>query len=178
MTIDDFRLSTSRLCLRTPNPGDAGALQAIASDERVARTTASIPHPYPEGEARNRIELIRRAAGSHRRNLAVTLISTGEFIGMIGFSGMSDSAELTYMISPDRWGQGYATEAAAMLVAHIFEATPFISVTASARVDNPSSEAVLRKVGFRKERVADTDIPLRGMVAPVSFWRLDAPNAP
>ncbi|WP_454739937.1 GNAT family N-acetyltransferase [Cupriavidus necator] len=173
MTIDDFCLNSSRLRLRMPALEDATALQAIAADERVALTTR-IPHPYPEGGARSRIEHIRRVAGPDRRNLAITLLSSGEFIGMIGFSGASQSAELTYMISPDHWGRGYAPEAAKRLISHIFEATSFVTITASAMIANPASEAVLIKAGFQRERVADVDIPLRGLVAAMSFWCLDA----
>lgn len=95
---------------------------------------------------------------------------------MIGFAGSSQSADLTYMISPAFWGYGYATEAALRLISYIFEETSFATVTASAMVSNPASEAVLLKSGFHKEGVAEINIHLRGIVAAVSSWRLDAPT--
>ncbi|GLV21144.1 hypothetical protein TomMM35A_10030 [Sphingobium sp. TomMM35A] len=112
-------------------------------------------------------------AGCRRHNLAITLAENGEFIGMIGFAGEADVAELTYMISPNHWGRGYATEAARCVIEHIFEATPFTAITASAMTDNPASEAVLKKIGFMQEHVAKIFLPLRGTSKEVSFWRLN-----
>jgi RimJ/RimL family protein N-acetyltransferase len=169
----DFELSTSRLRLRAPVVQDAEALRLIASDPRVALTTASIPHPYPRDGAIEFIQQIRSAVGTDRCNLAITLLGRDELIGMVGFVGHGTEAELNYMVSPSCWGQGYATEAASRLVAYIFAETQFAAVIARAMVSNPASEAVLRKVGLRRVREGDVELPLRGGVFPTSFWRLD-----
>jgi len=173
MSTTDFELLTSRLRLRTPVVGDAESLRLIASDPRVALTTASIPHPYPHEGAIQFIQQIRGVAGTDRRNLAITLSGGDELIGMVGFIGDGPEAELSYMVSPSHWGQGYATEAASRLVTYIFAETQFAAVTARAMVSNPASEAVLRKVGLRWVREGDVELPLRGGVFPTSFWRLD-----
>jgi len=109
----------------------------------------------------------------HFRFLAITLSGGDELIGMVGFIGDGPEAELSYMVSPSHWGQGYATEAASRLVTYIFAETQFAAVTARAMVSNPASEAVLRKVGLRWVREGDVELPLRGGVFPTSFWRLD-----
>jgi ribosomal-protein-alanine N-acetyltransferase len=171
--ITDFELLTSRLRLRTPVVGDAGTLQLIASDQRVALKTASIPHPYPPNGAIEFIRQVRSAVGADRRNLAITLLGRDELIGMVGFVGHGAEAELSYMVAPSCWGHGYATEAAARLVAHIFGQTQFAAVIGRAMIANPASEAVLRKAGLRREREGDVELPLRGGVFPTSFWRLD-----
>ncbi|MEM8723147.1 MAG: GNAT family N-acetyltransferase [Cyanobacteria bacterium P01_G01_bin.39] len=49
------RLSTKRLKLRPLATADAVSLQKIASDRAIADTTISIPHPYPDGEAKRYI---------------------------------------------------------------------------------------------------------------------------
>jgi len=169
----DIELSTSRLRLRTPVVEDAEALRWIASDSRVALTTASIPHPYPRDGAIEFIQQIRSAVGTDRCNLAITLLGREELIGMVGFVGHGTEAELNYMVSPSCWGRGIATEAASRLVAYIFAETQFAAVIARAMVSNPASEAVLRKVGLRRVREGDVELPLRGGVFPTSFWRLD-----
>ena len=169
----DFELLTSRLRLRTPVVEDAGALRLIASDPRVALTTASIPHPYPRDGAIAFIQQIRSVPGTDRRNLAITLSGRDELIGMVGFIGHGTEAELSYMVSPSCWGHGYATEAAARLVGYIFAETPFVAVIGRAMICNPASEAVLRKAGLRWVRAGDVELPLRGGVFPTSFWRLD-----
>jgi RimJ/RimL family protein N-acetyltransferase len=171
-----LELSTSRLLLRTPVLDDAEALQSIASDPRVARTTASIPHPYPQGGAVAFIEQVRSLAAADRRNLAITLLSQNVLIGMVGFLGKGSEAELSYMVSPACWGRGYATEAANRLIDYIFAETRFTAVIGRAMIANPASEAVLRKAGLRREREADVVLALRGGVFPTSFWRLNRPE--
>ena len=172
MSADHFELLTTRLRLRTPEASDAPALELIASDPRVALTTASIPHPYPRGGALRFIEELRNAAGTNRRNLAITLSGENQLIGMIGFIEKGSDAELGYMVSPAHWGNGYATEAASRLVEYIFSETPCQAVIGRAMIANPASEAVLRKVGLRWEREANVELPLRGGAVPTSFWRL------
>jgi len=172
MSRDDFELSTPRLRLRTPFVNDAAALQAIAADARVALMTASIPHPYPPGGALAFIQQIRNSAGPERRNLAITLAGKPTLIGMVGFVGAGDEAELAYMVAPWCWGNGYAAEAAVGLITYIFNQTPFMCVVAKARSDNPRSESVLRKAGLSWESESLLDLPLRGGAFPTSYWRL------
>ena len=44
-------LRTPRLRLRPLRRADAGLIELYASDAKVARMTARIPHPYPAGAA-------------------------------------------------------------------------------------------------------------------------------
>jgi len=167
-----IELLTERLLLRTPRIEDAPAIQAIAADPRVARTTASIPHPYPENGAAQFIEHVREVANGERRNLAIVLRRGRDVVGMVGYEITGSDAELAYMLSPRHWGQGYATEACRAMVAYIFEATKAAAVVARVMVDNKASESVLRKVGFRWQREAPVELPLRGGSFLTSFWRL------
>ena len=173
MNVVEFEISSPRLRLRTPVASDAPALQTIAADPRVALTTASIPHPYPDGGALTFIQQVRSVAGPERRNLAITLTHQNVLIGMVGFIPKGAEAELSYMVSPACWGQGYATEAARRLIAYIFSETAFTAVIGRAMIANPASEAVLRKAGLHRERVGDVELPLRGGAIATSFWRLD-----
>ncbi len=145
----EFELFATRLCLRTPVADDAEALPAIVAHPRVAFTTASIPHPYPDNGALAFIERVRSLAGPDRRNLAITLRSANELIGMVGFVGDGTEAELAHMYSPSRWGCGYATEAVSRLIAYLFEETRFSAVAARAMTANPASEAVLLEAGLQ-----------------------------
>ena len=47
----DPRLETNRLTLRLFEISDAPMVQILAGTEEVARTTLSVPHPYPDGAA-------------------------------------------------------------------------------------------------------------------------------
>jgi len=79
------------------------------------------------------------------------------------------------MVSPTYWGRGYATEAAARLVAYIFEVTGFPKVIARCMTSNLASANVLQKVGFRTEGEADVELPARGGQVRTTFWMLDGP---
>ena len=142
-----LELLTNRLRLRTPRIEDADALQSIAADPRVALTTASIPHPYPEGGAKGFILHVQNVASPDRRNLAIVLRDRNEMIGMVGYHPDGRESELAYMVSPSHWGSGYASEACRRIIAHIFEVTEATAVVARAMIDNKASEAVLRKAG-------------------------------
>ncbi len=167
-----IELLTARLLLRTPRLEDAPAIQAIAADPRVARTTASIPHPYPDNGAAQFIQHVREVANGEQRNLAIVLRRSRDVVGMMGYEITGAEAELAYMLSPMHWGQGYATEACRKMVAHIFDATDATAVVARVMTDNKASEAVLRKVGLRWRREALVELPMRGGSFLTSFWRL------
>jgi len=165
-------LLTVRLLLRTPRIEDAPAIQAIAADPRVAPTTASIPHPYPEDGAAQYIRHVREVAGQEQCNLAIVLRRSRDVIGMTGYEIAGREAELAYMLSPAHWGQGYATEACRKTIAHIFETTDATAVVARVMADNKASEGVLRKAGFSWQREAPVELPLRGGSFLTSFWRV------
>jgi ribosomal-protein-alanine N-acetyltransferase len=171
-------LLTERLRLRTPQIDDADAIQSIVADPRVALTTASIPHPYPEGGAKGFILHVRKVASRDRRNLAIVLRDGNEVIGMVGYQtqGLQTQdleSELAYMVSPIHWGRGYASEACRRIVAHVFDAAEAKAVIARAMADNKASEAVLRKAGLRWQSEMPVELPIRAGTFLTSFWRLD-----
>jgi RimJ/RimL family protein N-acetyltransferase len=172
---EGIELLTERLRLRTPRLDDAAAIQSIAADQRVALTTASIPHPYPEGGAARFIAYVLDVASRERRNLAIVVRDSGELVGMIGYEVKGSEAELAYMVSPNHWGLGYATEACKKMVSYVFEATEATAVFAQAMADNKASEAVLRKSGLRWQREALVDLPIRSGAFLTSVWRLGRP---
>jgi RimJ/RimL family protein N-acetyltransferase len=170
---ESLELLTDRLRLRTPRIEDADAIQSIAADPRVALTTASIPHPYPEGGAKGFILHVQKMAGPDRRNLAIVLRDKNEVIGMMGYHPDGRESELAYMVSPNHWGSGYASEACRRIIAHIFDVTEATAVVARAMIDNKASEAVLRKAGLRWQSEASIELPIRSGVFLTSFWRLE-----
>jgi RimJ/RimL family protein N-acetyltransferase len=171
--VEPLELVTKRLRLRTPQINDADAIQSIVADPLVALTTASIPHPYPEGGAKGFILHVRKVASRDRRNLVIILRESNELIGMVGYQTKDSESELAYMISPIHWGLGYASEACREIVAHIFNATEAKAVIARAMADNKASEAVLRKAGLRWQSEMPVELPIRSGTFPTSFWRLD-----
>lgn len=62
-------------------------------------------------------------------------------------------AEVGYMIHPDHWGQGYATDAVRCLVRYAFEERRMNKVGADVYEPNEASRRVLEKIGFEREGV-------------------------
>lgn len=166
-------LTTDRLVLRPLTAADSSTLQDIVSDPRVALSTASIPHPYPEDGATEFIARSKTCASHSRRSFAVTLRDTGELIGLSGYSSSDGGAEIRYLIAPSHWRRGFATEAAKALAIHLLSELGFESIIATAMSTNTASIRVLCKLGFERQSDSMIDLPLRDGKHLISNWRLE-----
>ena len=147
-------LETERLRLRRPELDDAPAIQHLASDERIARTTSNIPHPYPDGLAAHFITTITHPAWESGKDytFAVTRRESGALIGMIGLHREnSNRAQMGYWVGVPYWNNGYATEAARRVIAFGFEDMGLHRVYAHYFVFNPASRRVMEKAGMTYE---------------------------
>ena len=169
-------LRTGRLTLRPLRPSDAGPITLHASDARLARMTALIPHPYPPGAAEAFIE----ATLSGRREEEVwaidaTPVGGEELVGIAGFKppkGEHDG-ELGYWVGPPYWNAGYATEAVVALVAHLLGPRGVPALRAPVFADNLPSAAVLAKAGFRETGSTRIFSVARGEEVPSRVFRLE-----
>ena len=149
-----LRLETNRLLLRPFDISDAADVQRLAGDRAIADTTQNIPHPYEDGVAEEWIsthgEIHESSAGMV---LAITLRSTGEFIGAVGLSDMKPGhlAELGYWIGKPYWNQGYCTEAACAVVEHAFSTLGLKRIYARHLTRNAASGRVMQKIGMKRE---------------------------
>ena len=148
---DIFRLETARLWLRWLRAADAPAITAICGLPDVAQMTASIPCPYPVGEAERFILQARGAtAAGEALILAVTTKNKGRtLIGIVSAQAVARSEiEIGYVVAPAQTGRGYASEALAALVDASFNLTLARALVAETRVGNAASRRVLEKCGF------------------------------
>lgn len=99
---------------------------------------------------------------------AIVLRSTGEIIGSVGFApalapfGLLPSFEpnphftpevgLFWALFPDQQGHGYATEAAAAMIAYAFTELRLRRIVATTEHDNTTSINVMRRLGMRFEQ--------------------------
>ncbi len=169
-TLAPARLVTDRLILRPLVPGDAALIALYAGDERVARMTTSIPHPYPPGSAEAFV------AKSQRNGDLVWAIDhkgsrQGELVGLIT---LRHDGEIGYWVGAPFWSTGFATEA----VDAVVKAAPefgFSSLRAQVFQDNPASARVLTKEGFVYEGEGETFSAARN--ATVQTWLYRRPLA-
>jgi RimJ/RimL family protein N-acetyltransferase len=144
-------LTTERLVLRPFGLDDAPAVQRLAADREVARSTLLIPHPYPDGAA---LEWIKgHDAPSDNEIFAITLRDGGDLIGAIGLhvERFHERAEIGYWIGVPFWGQGFATEAAKGVIDYAFGVLGLHRVFAFHFTRNPASGRVLQKAGMQCE---------------------------
>lgn len=145
------QITTNRLRLRPLELTDAPDIQRLAGDREVASSTENIPHPYEDGMAERWVESSKR---KFRRgelvNFAITLKSSGDFIGAIGLrlDSENNEAEVGYWLGKPYWGQGYATEAAVPVIELAFWELDLDRVRAFHFTRNPASGRVLEKVGM------------------------------
>ena len=87
-------------------------------------------------------------------SLAVEPVTTGELVGHVSLSvGPPEhrQGEVGFHFHPDHQGRGYATEAAAAMLALAFETYGLHRVAGRLEPRNVASACVLEKLGMRRE---------------------------
>jgi RimJ/RimL family protein N-acetyltransferase len=144
-------LETLRLAMRDFTPEDSADLFRLNSDPRVMRY---IGDGEPFDEARH-ADVMRRVLRYPRLYPDLgfwytTRRDTGAFIGWftLKYCGKSADVETGYMLLPDAWGQGYATEGATALVDFGFDDLGLTRIVGVTHPDNIASQRVLMKAGL------------------------------
>jgi ribosomal-protein-alanine N-acetyltransferase len=82
--------------------------------------------------------------------------ASGELVGYAGLNRDEvegdPAVEIGWSITPARWGEGFATEAAHAAVAWGFERCGLAEIVAFALIDNVRSRRVMEKLGMSYER--------------------------
>ncbi len=140
-------LQTDRLILRPQVLADASDLFAILSDPQAMR--------FWSRPAITRLavveELMREQQAAMEQGLCRywTMQWNGHAIGSIDLSLIQEaSAELGFMLHPDHWGAGLASEAVGAVIAHAFDALGLVRLAAVAQSANRAAVRVLEKNGF------------------------------
>jgi RimJ/RimL family protein N-acetyltransferase len=151
-----YPVETDRLLLRPFAVTDFEALLAIQSRADVARylywdprTAAEVPETLD-----TKVRATAIVAEGDSLSLAAVLRETGEVIGegsLLWVSADHRQAEIGFMFHPDHHGHGYATEAAAALLALAFDELRVHRVVGRLEARNTASARVLQRLGMRKE---------------------------
>jgi RimJ/RimL family protein N-acetyltransferase len=148
-----MHVDTPRLAIRPLTADAVDALAALWSDVEVTRHIGGPRDPAAVAES------IRAAAAAPPRPYEVWPVyekSTGRLAGHCGLlqkevEGRAE-IELVYVIARDRWGLGYATEAAAALRDHAFDALGLTRLIGLIEPGNTASARVAAKLGMSLER--------------------------
>lgn len=169
---------TDRLTLRPAWPEDAAELAAAIGHDTVTSMLSRVPSPYTLADAED------FCARGHAPDEARFLIlshdltwpdGTPAIVGGIALMDLGGpDMEIGYWLTPAAWGRGYATEAGRAVVAMARHALGLRRIAGWHFADNPTSGAVLRKLGFRPtgQNVAKPSLG-RSEAAPSIGYTLD-----
>ncbi len=159
-------LVTPRLALRAFGDGDGDDLFGMDGDARVMRTIGSGLPGRTRDECARALARMQAYAKEHPGLglLHASRRDDGTFVGGCGLYPLPESAdiEIAYRLPHAQWGQGYATEMAAAVLAHAFAAQGLARVVGVTHLSNAASQRVLVKIGMREEGVAEHyGVPMR-----------------
>ncbi len=155
-----MEIRTARLLLREFAADDWEAVFAYRNDPRYRRF-------YPgEAESESEAHIFVGWMIDHHKEiprkyyqLVITLPDSQKLIGNAGIrlrdlgghETAVPQADIGYELNPTYWGQGFATEAAAALVAFGFETLGVHRIWSQCIAENLASAHVLEKLGMRTE---------------------------
>lgn len=152
-------LSTPRLHIRPMTMGDADDLAMIC---RLVSETPLAKYDRSWPAAREEFLPVMEYLSAGQSNLALCL-PDGAMIGMVRLNrnpkGWRRRYDFGYVVHPDQWNRGYATEAGRAVLREAFETLRACEVTSGSAVENVGSCRVLEKLGF--EPVRDVSMSFR-----------------
>ncbi len=142
-------IETERLRLRPPVPADADDLHARRNEPIVARFH-DYPLPFSLDQARAMVADAEDDGSDGWRIVMVTDRTTGETYGdvAVGLTFDGRHAEIGYSFASAHWGNGYATEAAAAVIDHLFAETSVTRILGQLHPKNTASARTLERLGF------------------------------
>jgi RimJ/RimL family protein N-acetyltransferase len=142
-------LEGPRITLRAPTLDDAEPLFAIASDPEVSRFMSWRPHRNV-GETQRVITEVLNAGGETTR--LIELRDDGAVAGAIGWRRPQPHViDFGYYLGRQWWGQGFMSEAVALLLDGAQRDPAVYRVSAYCHVDNTASARVLARSGLSLE---------------------------
>ena len=142
---------TGPVVLRLFTQSDAPGVRELAGGWAVAKSTASLPHPYRQAMAEDWIsghdEARNRGADLP---YAVTRVHDGTLVGSLGLHPRANEhGHFGYRIGRPHWGLGNATAATRAAIALPYAHTDAEALWAVHLADNHGSSRVMEKCGMR-----------------------------
>ncbi len=150
-------ITTKRLLLRRARLDDAAEMHEILSNDDAMRYWSSPPH---SDFAQTQAWIADMVAASANASEDFIIEIEGRVAGKVGAYRLP---EFGYILHPDFWGRGLATEAVSAFLGHVYQTRPDI-VELSTDIDprNVASIRLVEKMGFHKtgraERTFETHI--------------------
>ncbi len=143
---ESWSLTTERLNLRLASPADIPFVTEVWTDGGVRRFLGgSISDEEAAGRIWPRIDA--------RELLVISIHLSAKPVGILCVSDCEQQQiELSYLLLPEHWNQGYATEAITALLGKLKSSFATYSLVAITQAVNAPSRTLLLRLGFHEER--------------------------
>lgn len=164
------RLETERLVLREWRAGDFDSLATFYADIETMRFLGGVM------ERADAWRSLAAAIGHWQLRgygtWAVERKTDGALVGRIGMINPEGwpALELGWTLGRPYWGQGYATEAAAVALDYAFMTQPVDRMISCIDPDNAASQSVARRIGETKGELRQ--LRVAGKDHPVDIWSI------
>ena len=165
------RIVTERLVLRRAREDDLEAMHAVLSDEEATLFWSTPPHATLD---ETRAWLADMIASHPSQSDDFIVEFEGRVIGKAGFFRLPD---IGYILHPDCWGRGLATEALKAVIAHAFAHHPLSAITADVDPRNAASIRLLERLGFTFTHSAERTWFISGQWCDSLYYALPRPTA-
>ncbi|QMW02254.1 GNAT family N-acetyltransferase [Spirosoma foliorum] len=176
----DEQIETSRLILRDYRPTDLESIQSYVSQPVVVQYAPWGPNTLEDTqEFLDEVQERKTEKPRLVYELAIELKQNGRQIGGCELAISKQApveAMLGYILHPDYWNQGYATEVTRKLIElaiHTFNAT---TIKATCDERNKGSIRVLEKSGFVQDKVIENDFLQKGAMRTTLVFRYAPPR--
>ncbi|MBO5938530.1 MAG: GNAT family N-acetyltransferase [Clostridia bacterium] len=144
-------LKTERLILRPWSPTDLDDLYEYSKDARVGSMAGWKPHISKDEAIKALDQYI-----TQEYHWAIVLATENKVVGAIKLNpdnnrGKYHAKAISFVLSPNYWGQGIMTEAAKIVIQYAFDELNIDLLSAFHYSENYRSKRVIEKCGFEYE---------------------------
>jgi ribosomal-protein-alanine N-acetyltransferase len=167
-------LTGQLVTLRELQSADAPALYAALCRPEVARSTWPPPASVDAFERFIEWAWAERATGKY---ICYGIVPRGRehAVGLFELRQLQPGffrGELGFLMDPDKWGTGLFSEGAVLLLEFAFQVVEVHRIEARAAVNNPRSNAALRKIGARQEGTLRAAFVCEGQYIDQNLWAI------
>jgi len=152
--------------LRSLRWDDIEAVHALVSSMDVVRHMRFPVSSRAESEKFLRDSILESPSDPWRSIVrAIGDSSSGTLVGLCGVVILrgAEEGEIWYLVAPDSWGRGVATEATTQLLDFGFRELGLHRIWATCLPENPASVHVLEKAGMRREGFLIKNLKIHGV---------------
>lgn len=154
---------TPRLVLREYGQSDFDAVHEFASDPEAVTFVEWGPNTLRDTQAFLDDCMAEQTESPRTKYTLAVTGPEGVPFGSVGISrSAAHDADMGFVIRRDRWGHGFATEAAQAVLGFGFSTLGLHRVHATCRPENTGSYRVLEKVGMNREGYLHDHVLIRG----------------